>query len=63
MNKLTRFVRHQNRVRHAIYMTDRHIMRGVRKIALILLSFIALHMLAMVVFEGLSAWQAFWLTL
>ena len=38
-------------------------MRGVRKIALILLSFIALHMLAMVVFEGLSAWQAFWLTL
>ena len=63
MNKLTRFVRHQNRVRHAIYMTDRHIMRGVRKIALILLGFIALHMLAMVVFEGMSAWQAFWLTL
>ena len=38
-------------------------MRGVRKIALILLGFITLHMLAMVVFEGLSAWQAFWLTL
>ena len=63
MNKLTRFVRHRKRVRHAVYMTDRAIMRSVRKTLSILLAFVALHMLAMVVFEQMRPWDAVWLTL
>ncbi len=63
MNKLTRFVRHQKRTRHAIYMTDRQIGRSVRRIALILLGFVVLHIAAMVWLEEMTPWQAFWLTL
>lgn len=63
MNKLTRFVRHQKRIRHAVYMTDRHIMRSVRRTALLLSGFAALHVLAMAQFEGLGLWDAWWLTL
>jgi len=63
MNKLTRFVRHQKRTRHAVYMTDRHIMRGVRKISAFLLILVALHTAAMMWFEQMTGWQALWLTL
>ena len=63
MNKLTRFVRHQKRTRHAVYMTDRNIMRSVRKTAMLLTGLIGLHVLAMWVFEDMTLWQAWWLTL
>jgi len=63
MNKLTRFVRHQKRTRHAVYMTDRNIMRSVRKTAVLLAGLIGLHVLAMWVFEDMTLWQAWWLTL
>jgi voltage-gated potassium channel len=63
MNKLTRFVRHQKRTRHAVYMTDRNILRSVQKSMILLAVFAILHVLAMVRFEGMSLWDAFWLTM
>ena len=63
MNKLTRFVRHRKRVRHAVYMTDSAIMRSVRKTLAILTGFVALHVVAMLAFENMQAQDALWLTL
>jgi len=63
MNKVTRFIRHHQRVRHAVYQTDDNIRRAVVRTALILLSFVTLHIFAMVWLEGMSAWSAIWLTL
>ena len=63
MNKLTRFVRHQKRTRHAVYMTDRNILRSVQKSMILLAVFATLHVLAMVQFESMSLWDAFWLTM
>ena len=63
MNKVTRFIRQHQRVRHAVYQTDANIRRAVLRTALILGSFITLHIAAMVWFEGMSPWSALWLTL
>ncbi|MDF1763703.1 MAG: potassium channel family protein, partial [Oleibacter sp.] len=63
MNKLTRFVRHRKRTRHAIYQTDLAIMNSVKKTLGILVGFILLHIVAMMVFEDMPAWQALWLTI
>lgn len=63
MNKLTRFVRHRKRVRHAVYMTDSAIMRSVRKTLSVLMLFASLHVAAMALFEGMHPWDAIWLTL
>lgn len=63
MNSVTRFIRHHQRVRHAIYQTDDNIRRAVVRTALILLSFVSLHVCAMVWLEGMPVWSAVWLTL
>ena len=63
MSKFTRFIRHQQRVRHAVYQTDKTIKRAVLRTALIMLGLIALHASLMVYLEGMSLWQGLWLTL
>lgn len=63
MNKVTRFIRQHQRVRHAVYQTDANIRRAVLRTAAILLSFVSLHIAAMVSIEGMSVWTAIWLTL
>ncbi|ASP40797.1 potassium channel protein [Bacterioplanes sanyensis] len=63
MNKVTRFIRQRQRVRHAVYQTDASIQRSVVKTALTLASFVALHTLAMVLLEGLPVWSSLWLTM
>jgi voltage-gated potassium channel len=63
LSKFTRFIRHQQRVRHAVYQTDKTIKRAVRRTAVIMLALIALHSCLMVYLEGMSLWQGIWLTL
>lgn len=63
LSKFTRFIRHQQRVRHAVYQTDRTIKRAVQRTALIMLGLTALHACLMVYLEGMSLWQGIWLTL
>ena len=63
MSKFTRFIRHQQRVRHAVYQTDKTIKRAVLRTAFIMLCLVALHSTLMVYLEGLTPWQGIWLTL
>lgn len=63
MSKFTRFIRHQQRIRHAVYQTDASILRSVYKTAVVMVGLVLLHSVAMMFFEGLTFWQAFWLTL
>lgn len=63
MSKFTRFIRHQQRVRHAVYQTDKTIKRAVKRTAFIMLGLIALHASLMVYLEDMSLWQGIWLTL
>jgi len=63
MNKVTRFIRHHQRVRHAVYQTDDNIRRAVLRTATILLGFVSLHVAVMVWLEGMPLWSAIWLTL
>lgn len=63
MNKVTRFIRQHQRVRHAVYQTDANIRRAVIRTALILAGFVSLHTAAMVALEGMDPWSALWLTL
>lgn len=63
MSKVRRFIRHQQRVRHAVYQTDATIKRAVWRTAGIMLCLVALHSGLMVHLEGLTPWQAVWLTL
>lgn len=63
MNKFTRFVRQRKRVRQAVYQTDRNIMRSIVRTMLVLCLFVLLHVSAMVLFEGMSPWHGFWLTM
>ena len=63
MSKFTRFIRHQQRVRHAVYQTDETIKRAVWRTAGIMLVLIATHACLMVYLEGMTLWQGIWLTL
>lgn len=63
MNKFTRFIRHQRRVRHAVYQTDKTILLSVKRTALIMLALVTLHAGLMVYLEGMTFWQGLWLTL
>ncbi len=63
MGKFTRFIRHQRRVRHAVYQTDKTIKRAVWRTAFIMLCLISIHASLMVYLEGMSLWQGIWLTL
>ncbi len=63
MGKFTRFIRHQQRVRHAVYQTDKTIKRAVKRTALIMLALIITHASLMVHLEGMTLWQGIWLTL
>lgn len=63
MNKVTRFINHHRRVRHAVYQTDTNIRRSVIRSALVLLGFAALHVAAMVWLEEMALWHAIWLTM
>ncbi|MGB1091883.1 MAG: potassium channel family protein [Oceanobacter sp.] len=63
MKSVTRFISHHRHVRHAVYQTEASILRSLLRTAGMLLGFIALHVVVMVSVEGLSPWQAIWLTL
>ena len=63
MGKFTRFIRHQRRVRHAVYQTDKTILRSVKKTALVMIGLVILHSSLMELLEGMTFWQGLWLTL
>jgi voltage-gated potassium channel len=63
MNSVTRFIRHHQRIRHAVYQTEANIFRAMLRTSSILMLFVGIHTLAMVWLEHMSLWQAFWLTL
>jgi voltage-gated potassium channel len=63
LSKFTRFIRHQQRVRHAVYQTDKTIKRSVLRTAGIMLILIATHSVLMVYLESMTLWQGIWLTL
>jgi voltage-gated potassium channel len=63
LSKFTRFIRHQQRVRHAVYQTDKTIKRAVLRTAGIMLVLVATHSALMVYLEGMTLWQGIWLTL
>jgi voltage-gated potassium channel len=63
MNSVTRFIKHHQRVRHAVYQTESNILRSLRRTGGVLLVLVLLHMLAMMAFEDMSAWSALWLTM
>ena len=63
MSKFTRFIRHQQRVRHAVYQTDKTIKRAIMRTAAIMLVLISIHAGLMVYLEGMTLWQGIWLTL
>lgn len=63
MSKFTRFIRHQQRVRHAVYQTESNIKRAVWRTAGVMLGLVFLHTSAMVYLEGMTFWQGIWLTL
>jgi voltage-gated potassium channel len=63
LSKFTRFIRHQQRVRHAVYQTDKTIKRSVIRTAGIMLVLVAMHSALMVYLEGMTLWQGIWLTL
>ncbi len=63
MSKFTRFIRHQRRVRHAVYQTDKTIKRAVLRTASVMLVLIATHSSLMVYLEGMTLWLGIWLTL
>lgn len=63
LSKFTRFIRHQRRVRHAVYQTDKTILRSVKKTALVMVGLVTLHASLMVLLEGMTFWQGLWLTL
>ncbi|MCY0966102.1 potassium channel family protein [Parathalassolituus penaei] len=63
MNSVTRFIKHHQRVRHAVYQTEASIIRSMQRSALLLLSLVAAHVVAMVSLEGLDWWSALWLTM
>jgi voltage-gated potassium channel len=63
LSKFTRFIRHQQRVRHAVYQTDKTIKRAVLRTAGIMLVLVATHSGLMVYLEGMTLWQGIWLTL
>ncbi len=63
MNRVTRFIRHHKRVRHAVYQTEANIRRALIRSASLLFGFACLHVLAMMWLEGMGAWQAAWLTM
>jgi voltage-gated potassium channel len=62
LSKFTRFIRHQQRVRHAVYQTERTIKRSVKRTGLVMLAVITLHVLLMVLLEGMTLWQGIWVT-
>ncbi|MAD47697.1 MAG: potassium channel protein [Oceanospirillaceae bacterium] len=62
-HSVSRFISRHNRVRHAVYQTDRTILRSVRRSGLLLLGFALLHVAAMMWLEGMALWPAVWLTL
>jgi len=63
LSKFTRFIRHQRRVRHAVYQTDKTIKRAVLRTASVMLVLIATHSSLMVYLEGMTLWLGIWLTL
>lgn len=63
MSKFTRFIRHQQRVRHAVYQTESNIKRAVWRAAGVMIGLVILHSSAMVFLEGMTFWQGIWLTL
>lgn len=63
LSKFTRFIRHQRRIRHAVYQTEKTIKRSVMRTGLVMLALIALHASLMVFLEGMTLWQGIWLTL
>ncbi|HCM05437.1 MAG TPA: two pore domain potassium channel family protein [Oceanospirillales bacterium] len=63
LSKFTRFIRHQQRVRHAVYQTESNIKRAVWRTAGVMLGLVFLHTSAMVYLEGMNFWQGLWLTL
>lgn len=63
MIKFTRFIRHQQRVRHAVYQTDKTIKRAVRRTVAVMAILVATHVCLMVYLEGMTLWQGIWLTL
>lgn len=62
-NKVTRFIRQHQRVRHAVYQTEANIRRSVIRSVLMLLAFAMLHVAAMIWLENMGLWQAVWLTM
>ncbi len=62
-NRVTEFIRHHQRVRHAIYQTDTKLRQSVVRSGLVLLSFALLHVIAMMWLEEMALWPAVWLTM
>lgn len=63
MNSVTRFIKHHQRVRHAVYQTEAKILQSLGKTSVVLGGLVVLHVIAMVNFEDLEVWPAIWLTL
>ncbi|WP_028295209.1 potassium channel family protein [Oceanobacter kriegii] len=63
MNSVSRFIQHHQRVRHAVYQTEFGIIRSLKRTGLTLSALVGLHALVMIWLEGMTLWQALWLTL
>lgn len=63
MNSVSRFIRHHRQIRQAVYQTEANILRSLLRTIATLSVFVGLHVLAMMWFEALPPWPAFWLTL
>lgn len=61
--KLRRFIPSKKHLGHAYYLTDRRILRNLRRMLLLLCCLLSLHVLAMYWLEDLSLWQSIWLTM
>jgi voltage-gated potassium channel len=61
--RFTRFIRYQQRVRHAVYQTDKTIKRAVRRTVAVMTILVATHVCLMVYLEDMTIWQGIWLTL
>nr|WP_221797877.1 potassium channel family protein [Oceanobacter mangrovi] len=63
MNSVSRFIKHHQRTRHAVYQTEANIIRSLKRTAMTLAGLVLVHTAAMVWLEGLGWWPAFWLTM
>jgi voltage-gated potassium channel len=54
--RFTRFIRYQQRVRHAVYQTDKTIKRAVRRTVAVMTILVATHVCLMVYLEDMTIW-------